>query len=106
MKITQAQSIRHDWDKTKSWNYKLRHLSPYQSIVYAEITDNHGEVNTSDVERLYYIVEGEGEFVIGKEITKVVKGDVFTVAPHTVYNYHSLPGSVLKVVLIMELWDN
>jgi mannose-6-phosphate isomerase-like protein (cupin superfamily) len=106
MKIEQAQSVRHDWDKVKSWNYKLKHLSPYQSVVYAEITDDHGEVNTNDVERIYYIVDGKGEFVIGQEITGVAKDDVFTVPPHTIYNYHSLPGNVLKVVLIMELWDN
>lgn len=106
MKITQQQSVRHDWDETKSWNYKLTHLNPYQSIVYAEITNDHGEVHTNDIERIYYIIDGDGEFVIGNEVTKVAKGDVFTVPPKTVYNYHSLPNQTLKVLLIMELWDN
>ena len=106
MQITQQQSIRQDWDQTKSWNYKLKHLSPYQSVVYAEITDDHGEVHTNDIERIYYIVDGEGEFVINGEVIPVKVGDVFTVAPKTTYNYHSLPGSTLKVVLLMELWDN
>jgi len=49
MIISKSQSKRQDWDQTKSWNYKLKHLSPYQSIVYAEITNDHGEVNTNDV---------------------------------------------------------
>ena len=106
MKITKTQAIRHDWDQTKSWNYKLRHLNPYQSIVYAEITNDHGEVHTNDAERIYYIVDGDGEFIISGAIIMVTKGDVFTVPAHTVYNYHSLSNSVLKVVLIMELWDN
>lgn len=106
MKITSTQAIREDWDQTKSWNYKLKHLSPYQSIVYAEVTDDHGEVHTNDIERIYYIIDGAGEFVIGDEITKVEKGDVFTVPAHTIYNYHSLPDLTLKVLLIMELWDN
>lgn len=106
MKITQSQSVREDWDQTKTWNYKLKHLSPYQSVVYAEITNDHGEVHTNDIERIYYIIDGAGEFVVGDEITKVEKGDVFTVPSHTIYNYHSLPGQTLKVLLIMELWDN
>jgi len=106
MKITQKQSIREDWDQTKSWNYKLKHISPYQSIVYAEITNDHGEVHTNDIERIYYIIDGDGEFVIDSEVTKVAKGDVFTVPPKTVYNYHSVPNQTLKVLLIMELWDN
>lgn len=106
MKITQQQSVREDWDETKSWNYKLKHLDKYQSIVYAEVTNDHSEVSTKDIERIYYIIEGQGEFVIGNEVSKVIKGDVFTVPPKTVYNYHSLPNQKLKVLLIMELWDN
>lgn len=106
MKITQDQAVRQDWDQTKSWNYKLTHIKPYQSVVYAEITNDHGEVHTNEVERIYYIVDGEGEFVVNGETTAVKSGDVFTVAPHTTYNYHSLPGKTLKVVLAMELWDN
>ena len=106
MKISQKDSVRHDWDKTKSWNYKLRHLSPYQSIVYAEVTNDHGEVHTEDVERIYYIIDGEGEFVINGETTKVAKGDLFTVPQKTIYDYHSLSGQTLKVLLVMELWDN
>lgn len=106
MKITQSQSVYQDWDETKSWNYKLNHLKPYQSIVYAEVTNDHGEVHTNDVERIYYIVDGQGEFVVDGKITQVSRGDVFTIPPKTTYNYHSLPGQVLKVVLVMELWDN
>jgi len=106
MKISSDQAIRQDWDQTKSWNYKLKHISPYQSVVYAEITNDHGEVKTNDIERIYYIIDGEGEFVIANEITPVRKGDVFTIPPHTTYNYHALPNSTLKIILMMELWDN
>lgn len=106
MKITQQQSIRQDWDKTKSWNYKLKHLSPYQSIVYAEIKKDHGEVHTNDIERIYYIIDGIGEFVYNNETIPIKKGDVITVPPKTIYNYRGLRNSTLKVLLIMELWDN
>ena len=106
MKISKNQATSEDWDKTKSWNYKLTHLSPYQSVVYAEITDDHGKVHTNDIERIYYIIDGSGEFVIADVVTTVIAGDVFTIPPQTIYNYHSINNSVLKVVLIMELWDN
>lgn len=106
MKITQDQSTRQDWDQVKSWNYKLKHLLPYQSIVYAEIQNDHGEVRTNDLERIYYIIDGEGEFEYGEETISVAKGDVITIPPKTVYNYHSTKNSILKVILIMELWDN
>jgi len=106
MKITQQQSTREDWDQTKSWNYKLKHLSPYQSVVYAEIQEDHGAVHTNEVERIYYIIEGEGEFVYNSETIPITKGDVITIPPRTNYNYHATNKSTLKIILLMELWDN
>ncbi len=106
MKITQHQSTRQDWDQTKSWNYKLKNLSPYQSVVYAEIQNDHGEVHSNDIERIYYIIDGEGEFVYNSETISVIKGDVITIPPRTTYNYHATKKSTLKIILLMELWDN
>ena len=106
MKITQQQSVRQDWDQTKSWNYKLKHFFPYQSVVYAEIQNDHGEVHTNNVERIYYIISGEGQFILSDETIDVSKGDVLTIPSKTTYNYHATKDSTLKVVLLMELWDN
>ncbi len=106
MKISGQQSKRHDWDEVRSWNYKLKHLEKYQSVVYAELDGDHGEVNTEDIERIYYIVGGEGEFEIKGETTQVKQGDVITVPPNTKYNYHPINNTTLKILLFMELWDN
>jgi len=106
MKISKKQSIKENWDKVKSWNYKLKHLSKYQSVVYAELDGDHGEVETKEVERIYYVIEGDGFFEIGNEEIKVSQGDVVTVPPHTKYNYHPIGSKTLKVLLFMDLWDN
>ena len=106
MKITHQQSIRQDWDQTKSWNYKLKHLSPYQSVVYTEIQEDHGAVHTNEVERIYFIIDGTGEFEYNGETIPVIKGDVITIPPRTNYDYHATNNAALKVILLMELWDN
>jgi len=106
MKIYKNQAIQQDWDEVKSWNYKLKQLKTYQSVVYAELKGEHGEVETKDVERVYFIVEGKGEFEINKKTVKVEKGDVVTVPAKTIYNYRPIKKSTLKVLLFMELWDN
>lgn len=106
MKISKTQAIREDWDRVRSWNYKLTHLSPKMSVVYAKLDGDHGEVKTKDVERIYYILEGEGEFIIEGETTKVQKDDVITVPPNTVYDYKPSNKTMLKILLFMELWDN
>lgn len=106
MKISKQDAKRQDWDKVRSWNYKLRHLEKYQSVIYAELDGDHGEVATNDVERVYFILEGEGEFDIAGEITQVKQNDVITVPPHTKFNYRPINNKTLKILLFMELWDN
>jgi len=106
MKIESTEAKRYDWDQCKSWNYKLTHLDPKRSVVYAEVTGDHGDASSQDLERIYYIVDGNAEFTVGSEVALVSRGDVLTIPPHTDCRYHALPGSTLKLVLFMELWDN
>jgi len=106
MKISKTQAVREDWDEVRSWNYKLTHLSPKTSVVYAELDGDHGEVKTKETERIYFILEGEGEFIVGGKTIKVQKDDVITVPPNTVFDYKPLNNAVLKILLFMELWDN
>ena len=79
---------------------------PYGSVVYAELTGAHGEVQTENVERIYYILEGSGEFKVADGIIPVTQGDILTIPPHTTYNYWPKNSQLLKVLLFMELWNN
>lgn len=107
MKISKNQAICQDWDKVKSRNYKLKHLSnKYQSVVYAQLNGDHGEVSTKDIERVYFIIEGSGKFIINEKIIQIEAGDIITVPPRTKYDYSPDENSTLKVILFMELWDN
>lgn len=104
--MSKDQAIREDWDEVKSWNYKLLHLQPKMSVVYAELEGNHSLVHTEDLERIYFIIEGQGEFTIGEEKTLVEMGDIITIPPKTEYNYKPTNDSKLRVVMFMDLWDN
>lgn len=106
MKISKSQTKREDWGEVKSWNYKLIDSLPKKSVVYAELNGVHGEVKTKEVERVYYILNGVGEFIFNRKAIEVKKDDVITVPPNTAYNYKPLKGTTLKVLLFMELWDN
>ncbi|MBU1085594.1 MAG: cupin domain-containing protein [Candidatus Beckwithbacteria bacterium] len=106
MKIVKTQSKREDWDEVRSWNYKLTNLFPKMSVVYAELDGSHGEVKTKETERVYYILEGRGEFTFNNKTFEIAKEDVITVPPNTVYNYKPVGKKTLKVILYMELWDN
>ena len=106
MKVTKAQAKRQDWDEVRSWNYKVSNISPKMSVIYAELDGAHGEVKTKDVERIYYILDGKGEFTFKNKTFRVSKEDVITVPPNTTYDYISKGRETLKILLFMELWDN
>lgn len=106
MYIPKEASKRQDWDKVKSWNYKLPHIQPKISVVYAEVVGEHGEVTTKDLEWIYYIIDGEGEFIINGQKQAVKKDDVITVPAHTPYNYFGSESNPLKVVMFIDLWEN
>ncbi len=107
MKIKKSETNREDWDQVRSWNYKLKGVKgSYQSVVYAELDGIHGEVATGDVERVYYILSGKGEFKVGEEKISVEVGDVLTIPPNTIYDYWPTTGETLTIILFMELWDN
>ncbi|HSX39062.1 MAG TPA: AraC family ligand binding domain-containing protein [Candidatus Saccharimonadales bacterium] len=106
MYISINNSKRQDWDKVKSWNYKLDFLKPEMSVVYAEVVGEHGDAETKESEWIYYIIEGNGEFMINRTTTKVSSGDVITIPPHTKYTYRSVDSITLKVVMFIDLWDN
>ncbi len=107
MKISQSQATPSSWNHVKSWNYKLKGLNEkYQSVVLAELDGDHGAVDSTDLERVYFIIDGTGEFIINNEVTPVEAGDVITVPGNVNYDYKPTPGTKIKVLLFMELWDN
>lgn len=105
-KISKYQSKQQDWDQVKSWNYKINTPLTPNSVVYAEIQGEHGEVITGDREYIYYILSGTGKFISQDEEIQVGEGDVIVIPPQTPYNYWAKDNNTLKIILFMDLWDN
>lgn len=105
-KISNHQSKQQDWDLVKSWNYKINTAISSNSVVYAEIQGEHGEVTTGDREYIYFILSGTGRFICQDEEIHVIERDVIVIPPNTTYNYFSKDNSTLKIILFMDLWDN
>ncbi len=106
MYISNESAKREDWDQVKSWNYKLPNTNPKMSVVYAEVAGEHGEVTTKNLEWIYYIIDGESYFIIDGKNQSVKKGDVIIVPAHTPYNYYGNELRPLKVVMVIDFWDN
>lgn len=48
----------------------------------------HGRIKNVRSDRLYLILEGQGEFIVGDEVIPVAKDDVLIIPLNTEYDYH------------------
>ncbi|MDD4332646.1 MAG: hypothetical protein PHT51_00865 [Patescibacteria group bacterium] len=62
-------------------------ITPQFSGALIEIDGDHGKIKCLNEDRIYYIVEGAGDFFIEEEKFSVKKDDVIFVPMNTVYNF-------------------
>jgi len=100
-KLLKKDAEYFERDGISGYNYDIKLIEPNSSVVYAELIKPHGKVKTSSHERVYYIVQGRGEFIINNKKFNVKKADMIVVPPHTFYDYKPLTKK-LKVILFTE----
>jgi len=103
-KLSQNEAIRHETDALVGWYYQLPEIDGGRSVIYAEVTGDHGQRIVGDHPRIYFIIDGEGEFNVNGEVMAAIPGDVITIPTHATYGYHATK-PVLKVLLTMDLLD-
>ena len=101
IKVSRKTSSQYGNKIVNAFDYVLPDLD--SSLVYAELSGEHGEIKTAKRSRIYYILEGEGQFVTNEDKIFVEKDDVIVVPPNTSYNYKAI-NSILKILLFMELF--
>ena len=104
VKLSRKDAIKYGRVGVVGYNYQLPKVESGTSVVYAELTGEHGERITTSRARIYYILSGEGVFVVDGIETTVLPEDVIAVPPNTKYNYWPTK-SPLKCLLVME-WFN
>ncbi len=99
MKYKLKTAFKFEWKGLKGWAYNSKDDFPNASAAYFEITGSHGKVKTTESDRVYYILDGEGEFVINNKVFSVEQSDVVIVPKNTSYDYRATKGT-LKLFLV------
>jgi mannose-6-phosphate isomerase-like protein (cupin superfamily) len=99
MKFKKPKEVSFEYDGVKGWNYNTKEDFGNISVCYAEIKEPFGKVKSEISDRLYYILEGEVEFVVNGEKFNLGKEEVLIVPKNTVYSY--FPKS--EVVKLLEV---
>ena len=103
-KISQKDAIKHGRPGVSGIYYQLPNTDGGTTVAYAEFTNEHGERTIGKRSRIYYILEGKGEFLVNGEKFLVKKGDLVSIPPKGTYNLWP-KSKVLKVMLYMEFLD-
>ena len=104
LKLTRNQAIKFGRKGLKALNYELPGIENGSSVIYNEATGEHGQRTIGNRARIYYVIEGEGEFIVNGKKFSVAAGDVIPIAPQSTYNYFA-GKKTLKLILFMELLD-
>src|SRR3989339_292453 len=103
-KISQKEAVNHNTEAYDGWFYQFPNIDNGRSIIYAEVTGDHGQRVIGDKPRFYFIIDGEGEFTVNGDKTIGQAGDVIIIPPNATYSYFATK-PVLKLVLFMDLID-
>jgi mannose-6-phosphate isomerase-like protein (cupin superfamily) len=104
LKISKTKAVKYGRKGLTGYNYELPDIDGGTTVLYAELTGEHGERTIGDKARVYFILEGTAKFIVDGKKFNVKPSDVIPVKPHSTYNY--FPTSpILKVIAFMELLD-
>jgi len=84
-KIENAQKVEKNGFTAYVYNNKNEY--PTLNTVYVDCFENHEKVYVKNSHRLYFVIEGEGEFNVGDNKYSVKQKDVILIEPMTKYSY-------------------
>lgn len=61
-------------------------INPDFSAAYVEINGNHGTLKCLNEDRIYFVIEGEGRFVINGQESSITAQDLIFIPKNTPYN--------------------
>ncbi len=102
--IRQSEAVEHGREGLNGWYYQLPDIEGGRSVIYAEVTGEHGQRTIGEHPRMYYIIDGSGQYTVNGEAFEVQKGDLVVIPAFGTYNFHAT-SPMLKVLLNMELLD-
>lgn len=103
-KVTKKDAIFHQRNGVSAYYYQLPDINSGTTVAYAEFRGEHGKRTIGERARIYYILDGEAEFVINGEKVIAQSGDTIAIPSFGTYNLWP-KSPVVKVLLIMELLD-
>jgi len=86
-KFVKDEAYKFGWQGLEVLSYSEKEDFSFASAATFNVTERHGKCKNTVSNRVYYVIEGSGKFVIeGKEVA-VKATDVVIIPKNTVYDY-------------------
>ena len=99
MKFTLKNAGDFGWEGLKGKAYSTAEDFANASGAYFEVTGSHGKTKSTKSDRVYFIIEGQGEFIVDDKVIEVAKSDMIIMPKNKVYDYKAKNG-VMKMFLV------
>lgn len=100
MKFTLRNALKVSWPGWTGFAYNSKEDFRRASALYIEVTKKHGKTMSTKSDRIYYVLDGKGEFKVKNKVYRVKRSDVIIVPKNTPYDYKALAGTTLKLFLV------
>ena len=87
----------------EGWSYGSKDVSPVASASVVQVNGRHGKSKTTVSDRVVYILEGEGEYVVGDEVFPVHHTDVIIIPKNTAFD---CSGTMRLLVVHVPAYDH
>jgi len=90
-------------DELEGWSYGSKDISPVASASVVHVDGRHGKSKTTVSDRVVYILDGEGEYVVGDDVFAVRQTDVIIIPKNTAFDYS---GKMKLLVVHVPAYDH
>ncbi|MCL2017538.1 MAG: hypothetical protein FWG80_02075 [Alphaproteobacteria bacterium] len=86
-KFTEAEAFKFGWNGLDGLAYSSKDDFDFASTAVFNVTKSHGKCKSTLCNRVYYVIEGQGKFIIAGKDIEVSASDVVIVPKNTEYDY-------------------
>lgn len=87
MKFTLNEAFKFGWPGLDGYAYNSKDDFLRASAALFIVTGRHGKVKNSESDRVYFVIEGNGQFFIENKTINVKDNDVIIISKNTIYDY-------------------
>jgi mannose-6-phosphate isomerase-like protein (cupin superfamily) len=87
MKFSLEMAYHWSMPGLEGWAYGSKEVLPVASASVIDVDGRHGKSKSTVSDRVLYVLDGEGEFIVEDDVFPVGRSDVIIIPKNTAFDY-------------------